>query len=155
MIVIVTIAQNVLGKKSRKKRKRKLWVKLWLQRGSKLGVFNIILEEMKLKDQEGYKNFLQMAGETFLELFIIVKEDIEKQNTRVRDAIPANVTLTATIRFLSTRASYTELQYAFCIHQSTFSKLKPEVCESLCKNMKTQFFSLFFTKNTNHSYTLD
>ena len=72
VIVIVTIAQTVLDKKSRKKRKRKLWVKSWLQRGSKLGVFNIILEEMKLKDQEGYKNFLQMTGKTFLELFIIV-----------------------------------------------------------------------------------
>ena len=73
----------------------------------------------------------------------------------MRDAIPANVKLTVTIRFLSSGASYTDLQYAFCIHQSTCSKLIPEVCESLCKNMKTQILSLFSTKNTSHSYTLD
>ena len=87
---------------------------------------------------------------------IIVKEDIEKQNTRMRDAIP--VKLAATIRFLSTGESYTDLQHAFRIHQSIFSKFIPKVCEALYKNMKTLYlkvcFRLFSTENTSHSYTL-
>ena len=81
VIIVLAIARNGLDNKPRKKRKRKLWVKPWLlQRRSKLGVFNTLLQEMKLEDQEGYKNYLRMA-----ERLIIVKDDIEKQNTRMRD----------------------------------------------------------------------
>ena len=155
----VTIAVNVLDNKPRKKRKRKLWVNPWLQRRSKRGEFNTLLQEMKLEDQGGYKNYLRMTGENFLELLTIVKGDLEKQSTQMREAIPANMKLAATIRFLSIRASYTDLQYVFRIHQSTFSKFIPEVCEALYKNMKTQYlkvcFYLFSTKNTSLSYTLD
>ena len=88
----------------------------------------------------------------------IVKEDIEKENKQMRDSMPANVKLAGTIRFLSTGASYTDLQYAFRIQQSTFSKFIPEVWE-IYNNMKTQYlkvcFSLFSKKYTSHSYTLD
>ena len=76
----------------------------------------------------------------------------------MRDTMPANVKLAGTIRFLSTGASYTDLQYAFRIQQSTFSKFIPEVWE-IYNNMKTQYlkvcFSLFSKKYTSHSYTLD
>ena len=112
----MTIAVNVLDNKPRKKRKRKPWVNPWLQRRSKLGEFNTLLQEMKLEDQEGYKNYLRMTGENFLELLTIVKGDLEKQSTQMREAIPANMKLAATIRFLSVRASYTDLQYVFRIH---------------------------------------
>ena len=159
VIVIVAIALNVLGNKPRKKHTGKLCVNPWLQRRSKLGVFNTILQEMKLEDREDYKNYLRMTEENFLELLTIVKGHIEKQNTQMRDAIPTSVKLAATIRFLSTGASYIDLRYAFHIHQSTFSNFIPEFCEALYKNMKTHylkvFFSLFSLKNTSHSYTLD
>ena len=58
--VIVTAAMTkiVLENKLRKKRKRKVWVDLWLQRRSYLGVFNTLLLKMKLEDQEDYKNLI-------------------------------------------------------------------------------------------------
>ena len=74
VIIVLAIALNGLDNKPRKKRKRKLWVKPWLlQRRSKLGVFNTLLQEMKLEDQEGYKSYLRMT-----ERLTIVKDDIEK-----------------------------------------------------------------------------
>ena len=85
---------------------------------------------MKLEDQEGYKNYLRMTEENFLELLTIVKDDIEKQNMPMTDAITANVKLAATIPFLSTGASYTDLQYAARIHQSIFSKFIPDVWQA-------------------------
>ena len=85
---------------------------------------------MKLEDQEGYKNYLRMTEENFLELLTIVKDDIEKQNMPMIDAITANVKLAATIPFLSTGASYTDLQYAARIHQSIFSKFIPDVWQA-------------------------
>ena len=74
VIIVLVIALNGLDNKPRKKRKRKLWVKPWLlQRRSKLGVFNTLLQEMKLEDQEGCKSYLRMT-----ERLTIVKDDIEK-----------------------------------------------------------------------------
>ena len=74
VIIVLVIALNGLDNKPRKKRKRKLWVKPWLlQRRSKLGVFNTLLQEMKLEDQEGCKSYLRMT-----EGLTIVKDDIEK-----------------------------------------------------------------------------
>ena len=83
-------------------------MKPWLQRRSKLGV-----QEIKLEDQEGYKNYLRMTEDNFLELLAIVKWDIEKQNTRTSDPISANFKLAATICFSSTGAFYTDF---FRIH---------------------------------------
>ena len=68
LIVILAIALNVLDNKPRKKRKKKLWVKPCLQRRSKLGVLNTLLQGMKLEVQKGYKSYLRMT----LELLTIV-----------------------------------------------------------------------------------
>ena len=58
VIVTAAMAKIVLENKLRKKRKRKVWVDLWLQRRSYLGVFNTLLLKMKLEDQEDYKNLI-------------------------------------------------------------------------------------------------
>ena len=119
----VAIAVNVLDNKPRKKRKRKLWVNPWLQRRSKRGEFNTLLQEMKLEDQGGYKNYLRMTGENFLELLTIVKGDLEKQSTQMREAIPANMKLAATIRFLSIRASIQIYNMSFVFIKAHFQSL--------------------------------
>ena len=107
---------------------------------------------MMLDDQEDCKNYLRMTEENFLELLTIVKEDIEKQNTQMRDTIPSNFKLAATIHFLSTAvSSYTDLQYVFHIHQNTFSKFIPEVCDELYNNMKNQYLKVclvYFPRKT-------
>ena len=58
VIVIAVVAKGVVENKPRKKRKRKLRVKPWLQRRSQLEVFNTLLQEMKLEDPEGSKNVI-------------------------------------------------------------------------------------------------
>ena len=69
------ISLSALENKLRKKRQRKLSVKPCFQRKS------------QSESQEGYKNYLAMTEDNFEGLLTIVKGDIEKQHTRIGDAI--------------------------------------------------------------------
>ena len=107
---------------------------------------------MKLEDQGGYKNYLRMTGENFLELLTIVKGDLEKQSTQNERGYTCKYETGSNHTFLV----YQSILYRFTICLSYSSK---QVYEALYKNMKTQYlkvcFYLFSTKNTSHSYTLD
>ena len=61
-----------------------------------------------------------MTPEVFDDLLNLVGGDIMKKNTNMRDAIPANVKLAATIRYLATGDSYSDLQYQFRVHAIQF-----------------------------------
>ena len=54
----------------------------------------------------------------------------------MRHAIPANIKLAATIRFLDTGACYADLQHLFRIPNSTLSKITPEVCDAIYEKLK-------------------
>ena len=70
----------------------------------KLGVDNTLLQEFRLEDEDEYKRFLRMTPDNFneLELLKLIETDIQKQNTHLRDAIPAKIKLAVTLRFLAT-----------------------------------------------------
>jgi hypothetical protein len=57
-----------------------------------------------------FKNFTRLSQEDFAILLEIVK-----QNTFFREAIPSEVRLAVTLRFLASVDSYTSLQYKFKI----------------------------------------
>ena len=58
--VIITIISK--RKKTRKKRlHRTAWVKPWLSRRSELGVYNTLLQELRLEEEFEYKKFLRMV----------------------------------------------------------------------------------------------
>ena len=50
-------------------------------------------------------------------------ENETKQDTVMRDAVPAKVKLAATIRYLAMRVTYSDLQYTFRIHKSMLSRV--------------------------------
>ena len=129
-------------KRLRKKRERSVWVKPWLSRRNELGADRTLLREFRLEDDEEYKKFLRMSPENFDELLRLVEFDIQKQDTVLREAIPASMKLAATIRFLSTGSNYADLQHLFRIHKSTLSKFIPEVCEALYKQLKDNYLKV-------------
>ena len=69
---------------------------------------------------------------------------MQKQDTVLREAIPASMKLAATIRFLSTGSNYADLQHLFRIHKSTLSKFIPEVCEALYKQLKDNHLKVWY-----------
>ena len=122
-----------------------MWVKPWLKRREERGIYDTLVREFRLEEELEYKKFLGMDPNTFDELFQLIEANIAKQNTVMRDAIPAKVKLAVTIRFLSTGASYADLQYSFRIHKSTLSKIIPEVCKAIYENLKDKYLKVSFS----------
>ena len=84
-------------------------MKHWLQRRNKLGVYHTLLQELRIEAVDEYKKFLRMSSEVFDELLTLVKPEIEKETTKLRDPIPSALKLAATIRYLSTGSNYADL----------------------------------------------
>ena len=58
------IVALLLVKKSKKK-KRCVWVKLWLGRGINLGLYETLVQELRFEDELEYKNLLRMKPHGF------------------------------------------------------------------------------------------
>lgn len=84
------------------KRSHRYWVRDWIKRRENKNVMETLLKELEREDQECYKNFLRMSAADFRYLLDKIKFAIEKQNTHMRDAIPAAERLAVTLRFLAT-----------------------------------------------------
>ena len=48
-------------KKNKKKRKRFVWVKPWLQRRINLGFYETLVQELRFEDESEYKRLLRMT----------------------------------------------------------------------------------------------
>ena len=96
----VLVISSVIKKKKglRKKRKqRTVWVKLWLNRRNKPGVYNTLSRELRMEDGGEYKKFLRMTPENFDDLLNLVECDIKKKSTIMPNLIPPNIKLAATL----------------------------------------------------------
>ena len=86
--------------KSRKSKKR--WTKEWLNRHkgslSKQGILN----DLYLFDENYVKNYLRMELTDFRIILSLIKDEIDTQNTVMREAIPSYMKLATTLRYLAT-----------------------------------------------------
>ena len=117
-------------------------MKPWLNRRNELGIYNTLLRELLMEDEGEYKNFLIMTPEKFDDLLNLIECDIKKYSTIMRNPIPPNIKLAATLRFLSPGANYAELQHMSWIHQSTISKFILEVCEAIYTRLKDTYLKV-------------
>ena len=66
---IVTL---LLAKKNKKKRKRSVWVKPWLRRRINLGVYETLVQELRLVDELKYKKILGITLQNFDEFLGLI-----------------------------------------------------------------------------------
>jgi hypothetical protein len=97
------------------------------------------LQELAAEDIAGYQNFLRMYPDVFNELVNKVSPLISRQNTNMRAAIPADLRLALTLRFLATGDSYMSHQYSFRVAANTIGKIVPETCRALYQVLKADF----------------
>ena len=62
-----------------------------------------------------------MTSENFEKIFQLIKDDITKDNTKIRKLIPPRLELAATIGFLSTGESYKSYVYEYYSFCSTMN----------------------------------
>lgn len=115
-----------------KKRKRKYWVKNWLQKRKELCHMNV-MQELEVHD---LKNFLRMDLECFEDILGMVTPLIEKKDTLMRKAVSARERLTATLRFLVSGQTYEDLKFTTIISPQLMSTMIPETCWAIYKCLK-------------------
>lgn len=96
------------------------------------------------EEPEQFKQFLRMSEESFTKLLDRIQPQIEKSNTKFRDAISARNKLIVTLRFLATGETYRSLMYAFRIAESTISLFIPEVCATIYEALKDDYLKVKF-----------
>lgn len=85
------------------------WVRPWMRKRFSRGNFSLIDEFNCCGDLESYTNFLKMDKDMLNKLYDLVKNDIEKQDTHVRETISVKYRLIITVRFLATGESFRSL----------------------------------------------
>ncbi|XP_030751259.1 uncharacterized protein LOC115878794 [Sitophilus oryzae] len=105
-----------------------------------MNIMEILLKELEQEDEVCYKNFLRMSAADFRYLLDKIKFVIEKQNTHMRNSIPAAERLAITLRFLATGDSYHSLMYLFRIPVCTISRIIPEVCSAIYNVLKKNIY---------------
>ena len=135
---LVAASVIIIATCSKRKKRKKVWTKAWLKKRTKFGVYDTLLREFRLEEEDDYFNFLRMTPTTFDSLLHLVEDDIRKQDTVMRDAIPPHLKLAATLRYLCTGECYSSLQYLFRIHRTTLGKFIPIVCDNLYSKIKTK-----------------
>lgn len=118
----------VLGKKTRKK--REVWQKKWLADREKYGHMGL-LRELRDNNPEDFKNYLRMDSACFDDLMTTLRPFLTKQDTTMRQSIPAEERLIATLRFLATGRSYEDLKYSTGISAQALGRIIPETCRDM------------------------
>lgn len=79
-----------------KKKKKRIWVKEYLQLRPRLSNMQIL----SVLDQSDLRNYLRISGVEFEELLTLVTPFIQKQDTILRQSISSRERLIITLRFL-------------------------------------------------------
>ena len=70
-----------------KREKRRVYAKPWLKWRKNLKLYGTLLAELRLEEVYNYKILLRMTSENFEEIFQLIKDDIPKENTNLRDEL--------------------------------------------------------------------
>ena len=82
-------------------------MKAWLKRRKKLELYGNLLAELRLEEYN-YNILLRMTSENFEEIFQLIKDDIPKENTNLRELIPPRLYLQPQLAFYQ-QESYTRV----------------------------------------------
>ncbi|KAK4886225.1 hypothetical protein RN001_002496 [Aquatica leii] len=91
-----------------------------------------------------YRNFLRMSISNFENLLSLVQDEITKQDTVLRECIPARSKLEVTLRYLATGETFRSLMYSYRIHETTISRFVVDVCNAIILKLKPDYLQVSF-----------
>ncbi|KAJ8909545.1 hypothetical protein NQ315_012739, partial [Exocentrus adspersus] len=138
--IIMMMAMNKSRKTKTCQRKRRIWVKNWINRRLEgRGLLTMLNEELLIEDPSSCKKFLRMDNNSLEKLLNKVKVQLTKQDTVIRESISARSKLESTLRFLATGECYRSLMYSTRIHETTISRFIPTVCDTIYYVLKDEY----------------
>jgi len=128
----VSAAYLMIASANKKRRKkRSLWVKNYLKTRN----FGII-DDLQLDEDILFKNFTRISRSNFYSILQIIELEIEKQNTRFREPVPAKIRLLITLRYLATGDSFSSLMYLFKVSKPFISTMLPTVLKAIVNSLQ-------------------
>nr|XP_022900758.1 protein ALP1-like [Onthophagus taurus]XP_022900759.1 protein ALP1-like [Onthophagus taurus] len=121
--------------------KKKKWCKKWLLDRNKYSHMKL-LKELEQDEPTDFKNYLRMDSDTYMTLLTLISEKITKQDTIMRNAIPVEERLVATLRYLATGCSYEDLKFRTGMSPQALSKIIPETCEAIYSALKKSYLKV-------------
>jgi hypothetical protein len=97
-----------------------------------------VFVELLYEPSGEFENFTRMSLSDFEYLLTLISPIISKQDTQLRDSIPAKIRLAITLRFLATGDSYKSLHFLFKVSSQIISKIVPEVCAAINQVLKNE-----------------
>ena len=88
--------------KSKRKTKKRIWLKTWINRRFSFGLHNRLTQELRMEDPHSFRSFLRINVEMFDHLLNLVAPFIIKKDTKMRLSIPASERLNVCLRYLAT-----------------------------------------------------
>lgn len=86
------------------------------------------LNELVAEPSGEFHKFTRMSLTDFEYLLSQISSKISKQDTQLREAIPARIRLALTLRYLATGDDFQSLHFLFKISPQLISNIIPEVC---------------------------
>ena len=72
-----------------KKKKRKMWVREIFQGRKNQGVYNNLVQEMRLGDRESYFRYMRMSPDRFEQLLSLIERLVKKETTNFSEPVSA------------------------------------------------------------------
>lgn len=120
-----------------KRKKRSKWSKKWFLRRRELGHARL-LRELRDDEPEDFRNFLRMNAASYDELLDMVRPLIQKEDTIMREAIPASERLSITLRFLATGNSFEDLKFICRTSPQAIGRFVLETCTAITQCLQRQ-----------------
>ncbi|KAL4084943.1 hypothetical protein QTP88_027809 [Uroleucon formosanum] len=146
LLICDLLREELLKFKSKKTKKRRLWTRKWILRRNTLGASTNLLKELSVEDPKSFYNHLKMNEDMFLYLLKKVFPYIQKENTNMREALPARLKLEIVLRFLATGDSFASLSALYRVPKCTISCFLLDVLEAIYKALEN-FIKVPSTEN--------
>ncbi|XP_065665346.1 uncharacterized protein LOC136086784 [Hydra vulgaris] len=123
-------------KREKEKNKKRFWVrKVYAERLQK-GEFHLLVQDLRLHDQEYFFKYFRMSPTTYEELLSFVAPVIVKQRTTMRDPVSPSERLAVTLRFIVTGDAQCTIAASYRISASTISRIISETCAAIWSSLK-------------------
>ncbi|KAJ8938939.1 hypothetical protein NQ318_014556 [Aromia moschata] len=126
---------SVALKRKKQQKKKRRWSKEWYKMRNRL-THEHLLNFLRDSEPEDYRNFLKMDQESFDYLLELVRPDIEKKDTNMREAISASQILSITLRYLASGMDLEDLKFTCAIAPQTLEFIIMETCSAITKALK-------------------
>jgi len=107
--------------------RRTVSIRPWLERRLQYGQYSKLLQELKIEDENSFRNFLRIDPRMFHELHQRLQPRLLRKDTWFRKSLDPWLKLAVTLRYLASGDNYHSLMYAFRVAHNSISLFIPEV----------------------------